>query len=73
MMRCYLKKNNENLKIKLFPKTRPDDFLPEVNHINQLINSPEMNSPVDLEIGIKSMKIVEAAFKSFENNSEVKI
>ena len=66
------KKNNEDLKIKLFPKTRPDDFLPEVNHINQLINSPEMNSPIDLEIGIKSMKIVEAAFESFEKKSEVK-
>ena len=67
------KKTNENLKTKLFPKTRPDDFLPEVNHINQLINYPEMNSPTDLKIGIESMKIVEAAFKSFEKKSEVEI
>lgn len=67
------KKMNETLKVKLFPKTRPDDFLPEVNHINELISTPEINSPIDLRIGIESMKIVEAAFKSFEKKSEVEL
>ena len=49
-----------------FPKTRPDDFLPEIRHIGEILGNPVIPSPIDLEAGSSVMKVALAALESSE-------
>ena len=62
-----------NPKTKLIPKTRPDDFLGEINHIDELINNPSNKSPISLELGIECMKVIRSAFQSSLTGEKVRI
>ena len=54
-------------------KTRPDDFLPEVEHIAEILSGGVNDSPVSLERGLDTMMVVAAAFKSHEERRCVEI
>lgn len=54
-------------------KTRPDDFLPEVEHIAQILSGDVADSPISLERGLETMMVVAAAFKSHEERRWVEI
>ena len=49
-----------------FPKTRPDDFLPEIAHVGQLLTGEVEDSPISLEAGVDVMEVVLAALSSAE-------
>ncbi|MDB0016101.1 Gfo/Idh/MocA family oxidoreductase [Alphaproteobacteria bacterium] len=51
---------------KIFKKTRPDDFIMELNHINDIMGSHDRLSPIDIQFGIQTMDVLLAAHKSYE-------
>jgi predicted dehydrogenase len=54
------------------PKTRPDDFLPEISHVVELLNSTEQwNSPLDLSEALYTSLVLEAALESSETGDWV--
>ncbi len=64
---------NGKFKLKLFKKSRPDDFKGEINHIEKLLKDSSIDSPLSLERGIETMKVIEAAFKSQSTFTSTKI
>ena len=48
---------------KSFKKKRPDDFLAELTHIEDAINT-KTNSPIDFKYGLETMLVVKAAHMS---------
>ena len=64
-----------NNKEKLFKKIRPDDFVGEVNHLEELIQGKiaASNSPISLERGIETMMVAIAASISSEKGKKVTI
>lgn len=56
-----------------FPKTRPDDFLGEILHLGDLIQSPNLESSLDLDHGVEVMEVALAAIDSSESQSSVPI
>ncbi len=57
---------------KDFQKTRPDDFVRELSHIESVIKSCE-KSPIDIERGMETMMVIAAAHKSAKENKVIKI
>lgn len=57
---------------QVFGKTRPDDFITELTHIDQAL-SDGTPSPIDLEHGLDTMLIVAAAHLSAESGRTVAI
>lgn len=55
-----------------FEKTRPDDFIAEVRHI-QNVFAKDLPSPLDIKHGIKVMRIIEAAHRSAVENCTIKL
>jgi predicted dehydrogenase len=49
-----------------FPKTRPDDFRYEIDHIEQLLSDPSLanGSPIHLHRGLETMLVIAAAHRS---------
>lgn len=47
-----------------FPKTRPDDFIGELEHLRSVWESPTSESPIGLPEGIAVMDVILAAFES---------
>ena len=47
-----------------FPKTRPDDFIAELKHINENIKKNSDVSPISLKRGCDTMAIISAAYES---------
>ncbi|KKN62283.1 hypothetical protein LCGC14_0513430 [marine sediment metagenome] len=50
-----------------FPKTRPDDFKVEIEHINEIIKGEIPETPISLERGLDTMMVVAAANISHQN------
>ncbi len=64
------KENNEIL----IPKTRPDDFKGEIDHLEKfLTGETEGSSPISLERGLDTMMVVAAAYVSSKEKREVTI
>jgi len=59
----------------LIPKTRPDDFKVEVDHIDEILSGKVKgdDSPISLERGLDTMMVIAAAFKSNEAGRRVRI
>lgn len=55
------------------PKTRPDDFRPEIEHMSAVLNDPDMDSPISLETGLETMLVIAAAIRSHEEQRTVHI
>ena len=64
--------NNKKLNEKLFDKTRPDDFILELKHIQKHIESNSV-SEISLERGIETMMVIAAAFKSVNERKNILI
>jgi len=47
-----------------FPKTRPDDFIGEIRHLQDLLADPAQPSPLDLNEGLAVMDVIFAALES---------
>lgn len=47
-----------------FPKTRPDDFLGELEHLRSVWENPMSESPIGLSEGLAVMDVILAAFES---------
>jgi len=45
-------------------KTRPDDFIAEIDHLTDIIEGRISSSPISLERGLETMMVISAAFKS---------
>ena len=67
-------KKGEKYKKKLIPKTRPDDFINEIEHLHQIIigNFKDI-SPISFESGIDCMQVIQAAFESNKIGKKVNI
>ena len=60
--------------ITKFPKTRPDDFLPEIAHVIELLTSEvDIVSPLDFSEALHTSLTLEAAVASHESGSTVVI
>lgn len=46
------------------PKTRPDDFRPEIEHLGALLEDPSLASPIALEAGLETMLVIAAAVRA---------
>ena len=57
----------------LIPKTRPDDFRGELEHIGALLAGDDKDSPVSLERGLETMLVVAAALRSHREGRRVGI
>lgn len=60
-------------RTQYFDKTRPDDFLPEIKHIERILSSPELFSPISLEYGMETMLVIAAAIQSHQEKRVIKI
>lgn len=60
-------------RTQYFEKTRPDDFLPEIKHIERIVSNPELFSPISLEYGIETMLVIAAAIQSHQEKRVIKI
>lgn len=56
-----------------FTKTRPDDFQPEIAHIDTLLAHPEQTSPISLAYGMETMLVIAAAIRSHQTGKSVRI
>lgn len=54
-------------------KTRADDFLAEIDHLDALLAGKATASPISLECGLETMMIIAAAFRSHELGRRVRI
>lgn len=54
-------------------KTRPDDFCPEIEHLDAVLNNPELDSPISLKAGLETMLVIAAAIHSHEEQRTVHI
>lgn len=54
-------------------KTRPDDFLPEVDHLAALLEADDVASPISLERGLDTMLVIAAALRSHEQGRTIAI
>lgn len=61
----YIDKNMQNTEVINFPKSRPDDFIIELRHINEQISSKTSQaSPISFERGCDTMFIISEAYNS---------
>jgi len=51
-------------RVERLAKTRPDDFRGEVAHLGALLDDPGLASPLSLEAGIETMRVIAAALLS---------
>jgi predicted dehydrogenase len=66
--------NSKTREEILFKKTRPDDFMGEINHLEDiLINGINTSSPISIERGLDTMLVIAAVFKSAKEKREVEI
>jgi predicted dehydrogenase len=45
----------------MLPKARPDDFRSEIAHVGEVVADPTLRSPLSLEHGIDTMRVIAAA------------
>jgi predicted dehydrogenase len=57
----------------MIAKTRPDDFIAEIDHLQGVMAGTISNSPISLERGLDTMMVIAAAFKSNELGRRVRI
>jgi predicted dehydrogenase len=57
----------------IIPKKRPDDFLREVDHIEEILLGKIQHSAISLERGLDTMMVIAAIFKSHHSKRPVEI
>ncbi len=63
----------EDVKRELIPKTRPDDFKGEIDHIAGILEGRSTESPISLERGLDTMMVISAANLSHQYGRVVRI
>ncbi len=63
----------QKIQIENFEKTRPIDFICELEHIVSVVNRGNVTSPISLKRGLETMLVVAAAYKSAKSRNTVKI
>jgi predicted dehydrogenase len=58
---------------ELIPKTRADDFKPEIAHLEQVLDGATAQSPISLERGLDTMMVIAAIFRSHATGKRVTI
>jgi hypothetical protein len=58
---------NGNKRIVEFPKTRPEDFITELNHIQDFLENPKKGSPLSLDYGIDVMRAIADVIEQSKN------
>ena len=64
-------KHDDSPEEQLIAKTRPDDFAPEIDHIERLMAERDLQSPISFDIGVECMRIICAAFQSNQTGSRI--
>ena len=62
---------NEESKEIIYNKTRPQDFIWEVEHVIEILEGKIKYSPISLDVGIETMCVIEAIFRSAKEKKEV--
>jgi hypothetical protein len=65
--------NEEDAQERIIKKTRPDDFIWELQNIDSVIQGKENTSAISLERGLETMMVVSAAHLSEEKKRTVRI
>jgi predicted dehydrogenase len=68
----YREEDGETHK-ELIHKTRPDDFMGEIDHIQDVLEGNVKASPISLEKGLDTMMVIAAAHSSHEKGKTVSI
>ncbi len=66
-------RDGEAANEELFEKTRPDDFVQELRHIDAALAGNPAASPISLERGMETMLVIAAAHKSAQEGQTVHI
>jgi predicted dehydrogenase len=69
----FVSDSSGEIHTSLFPKSRPDDFAGEIDHLGSLLEDPTQDSPISLRRGIETMLVIAAAYKSSAENRVVSI
>jgi predicted dehydrogenase len=56
-----------------FPKTRPDDFAPQMEHLEKALNGSTDGSPISLQRGLETMLVIAAAHESDRERKAMRI
>lgn len=67
------KTNGEDIKFRTIQKTRPDDFIWELQHIEAVMTGKTKDSVLSLERGLETMLVVAAAHLSSAKKRSVRI
>jgi predicted dehydrogenase len=65
--------NGQGERRELLPKTRPDDFRPEIEHVAAILADPALPSAISLEAGLDTMLVIAAAVRSHAEGRQVTI
>jgi predicted dehydrogenase len=65
--------NDVEIKGAEFEKSRPDDFITELSHIEDVISGKEKASPISLERGLDTALVIAAAHLSAQQNRFISI
>ncbi|NOZ10110.1 MAG: Gfo/Idh/MocA family oxidoreductase [Gammaproteobacteria bacterium] len=60
-------------QIALFEKTRADDFILEIEHLEQVLKGTITDSPISLQRGLDTMMVIAAAFRSAKEKRNINI
>ncbi|MBN1676648.1 MAG: Gfo/Idh/MocA family oxidoreductase [Kiritimatiellae bacterium] len=60
-------------EVELIPKTRPDDFIEELKHIDQELAKAESESPIRLERGLDTLLVLAAAHRAEQEQRRMHI
>jgi predicted dehydrogenase len=58
---------------RTFQKTRPDDFIQELEHVARVVEGREASTPLSLERGLEAMLVIAAAHLSARERRSVRI
>lgn len=60
-------------RVERLKKTRPDDFRGEIAHVGKLLDHPGLASPLSLEAGMDTMRVIAAAIASSREGRVVRV
>jgi predicted dehydrogenase len=65
--------NKSGVRQELIPKKRPDDFIGEIDHLQDILEGKTEESPISLERGLDTMMVIAAAHSSNKLGRTVRI
>ena len=67
-------KNGGEAEERTYPKSRPDDFKPEINHLKTILDGAAVEeSPITLNRGLDTMRVLAAAHESHRKKKWVQV